>query len=150
MRSGDASASLDSGGQRKTLALRLRYAAVALCVVALGLLWRSPLVALSPFLRKYGGDALWALMVYLGFRFLLAHRSPLWSVGLALLFATAIEFSQLYHPPWLDALRELRLGRLILGSSFNWPDLPAYTFGIFAGAAVDVVARRTRSRLPPK
>ncbi|MGV3533491.1 MAG: DUF2809 domain-containing protein [Chthoniobacteraceae bacterium] len=130
--------------------LRLRYAAAALCVVALGLLWRSPLLSLSPFLRKYGGDALWALMVYLGFRFLLAHRSTFWSVGLALLFATAIEFSQLYHPPWLDALRELRLGRLILGSTFNWPDLPAYAFGILAGAAIDAAARRMRAPSPSK
>ncbi len=128
------------------LALRIRYAAVALFVVIWGLLWRSPLIALSPFLRKYGGDAIWALMVYLGFRFLLTHRSALWSVVLALLFATAIEFSQLYHPPWLDAFRELRLGRLILGSTFNWPDLPAYALGIIVGAAIDAAARQAGTR----
>lgn len=125
-----------------SLALRAHYAAAALLIIGLGLLWRSPAVPLSVFLRKYGGDALWALMVYLGFCFLLAHRSLWWSFGWALLFASAIEFSQLYHPPWLDAIRSLHLGRLILGSTFNWPDLPAYALGIACGAVMDRLFHR--------
>ena len=52
-------------------------------------------------------------------------------------FAWAIEFSQLYHAPWIDSIRAVRVGHLVLGSTFNWPDLPAYAVGVVIGALVD-------------
>ena len=35
---------------------------------------------------------------------------------------------------WIDMIRDTLPGRLIFGSTFNWPDLPAYTVGIALGA----------------
>jgi len=58
-------------------------------------------------------------------------------------FAWGIEFSQLYHAPWLDHLRSSLPGRLILGSTFNAPDLVAYVVGIVFGAAVERVCSRS-------
>lgn len=116
---------------------RLIYALLIPLVMAGGLLWRSRLVSLSPFLTKYGGDALWALLVFFGFAFLF-RRIPTLRVSLVSLgFAWAIEFLQLYHAPWIDSIRAVRLGHLVLGSTFNWPDLAAYAAGILIGAAVD-------------
>jgi hypothetical protein len=43
---------------------RIAYALSAVVVVAVGPIWRSHLLPLSPFLRKYGGDALWAVLVF--------------------------------------------------------------------------------------
>ena len=98
-----------------------------------GLVWRSHLLPLSPFMSKYGGDALWALLVFFGFGFVFNRISTLRLSGISLCFAWAIEFSQIYHAPWLDAIRATRPGHLVLGSTFNWPDLPAYAFGIALG-----------------
>ena len=111
-------------------------------VIAGGLLWRSKLMPLSPFASKYGGDALWALMVFVGFGLLLPRLSTLMLAVLATGFAVIVEFSQLYHAPWIEAMRATLPGRLILGSTFNWPDLPAYALGVALGACVEVCFRR--------
>lgn len=106
-------------------------------VIATGLLWRSRFISLPPFLTKYGGDALWALVVFFGLAFLLPKITTLRLSGIALGFAWLVEFSQLYHAPWIDAIRAVRLGHLVLGSTFNWPDLPAYAVGVALGAIID-------------
>ena len=116
---------------------RLRYVFLTLAVVAAGLLWRSGFIPLPPDLSKYGGDALWALMVLVGFGFLLPRASTLMVALLALTFAWGVEFSQLYHAPWIEAIRATLPGRLVLGTTFNWPDLPAYAVAIALGALVE-------------
>jgi len=116
---------------------RLLYVVLALAVVAAGLLWRSGFIPLPPDLSNYGGDALWALMVFVGFGFLMPRASTLIVALLALTFSWGVEFSQIYHAPWLDAVRATIPGRLVLGNTFNWPDLPAYAVGIALGALVE-------------
>jgi hypothetical protein len=113
---------------------RVLYALLAIAVVAAGLLWRSGLIPLPPWLSNNGGDALWALTVFVGCGFLLPRVSTLTPALLALIFAWGVEFSQLYHAPWIDAVRATLPGRLVLGTTFNWPDLPAYAAGIALGA----------------
>jgi hypothetical protein len=118
------------------------YAVLVVVVMAAGLLWRSRFMPLPPFAAKYGGDALWALMVFVGLGALLPRVSTVMLALLALGFAWSVEFSQIYHAPWIDALRATLPGRLILGSVFNWPDLPAYALGIALGAWADYRFRR--------
>lgn len=113
---------------------RCLYALLMLLVMAGGLLWRSRFVSLPAFMTKYGGDALWALLVFFGFGFVFRRISTLRLSAVSLCFAGAIEFSQLYQAPWINSIRQMRLGHLILGSTFNWPDLPAYALGIALGA----------------
>jgi Protein of unknown function (DUF2809) len=111
-------------------------------VLAAGLFWRSRHLPLSPFLSKYGGDALWALAVFLGAG-LCFPRASTWRVAfIALGFAWGIEFSQLYHAPWLNQIRGTLAGRLVLGSTFNAPDLLAYVVGVLFGATAECVCRR--------
>jgi hypothetical protein len=113
---------------------RVLYAVLALAVVAAGLLWRSGLIPLPQWLSNNGGDALWALMVFLGFGFLMPRKTTGMIALLALAFSWGVEFSQLYHAPWIDSIRATLPGRLVLGSTFNWPDLIAYAVGIALGA----------------
>jgi Protein of unknown function (DUF2809) len=120
-----------------TLRKRVHYVALSLAVVAAGLLWRSGLIPLPHALSNLGGDALWAMMVFFGFGFLLPQASPRRVAALALAFAWSIEFSQLYHAAWIDAIRDTIPGKLILGNTFNWPDLPAYAAGIALGLLID-------------
>jgi hypothetical protein len=60
------------------------------------------------------------------------------SVGLlAISFAAGIEASQLYHAPWLDAIRRTTLGGLALGYGFLWSDLACYAVGVGLGAIIE-------------
>lgn len=127
---------------------RITHSVALALVLGTGLLWRSRYLPMSPFLSKYGGDALWALAVFLGAG-LFFTRASTWRIALtALGFAWAIEFSQLYHAPWLDHLRSSLPGRLVLGSTFNAPDLLAYLIGIVLGASVEWVSFKP-SQTPP-
>jgi lysylphosphatidylglycerol synthetase-like protein (DUF2156 family) len=120
---------------------RLLYFVLAVVVIGLGLAWRSPLLTLTPFLTKYGGTAWWALLIFLGFGFLFP-RAKTWQITLAALaFTFSIEFSQLYHAVWIDEIRSIEIGSLILGNTFSWGDLPAYAIGVLLGALLESIAR---------
>lgn len=113
-----------------------------------GLIWRSRFMPLPPFLAKYGGDALWALLVFFGFGFLFRRMPTIRLAATSLAVAWAIEFSQLYHSPWIDSIRALRIGHLVLGSTFNWPDLPAYAVGVLLGVMVESRSAGFSRRVP--
>jgi hypothetical protein len=100
------------------------------------------MVGLSPFFAKYAGDALWALMVFLGVAFVLPAWTTVAVAGLATAVSCAVEFSQLYHSPSLDAVRRTTLGHLALGDTFAWADIAAYLVGIGVGAAAEWCASR--------
>ncbi len=116
---------------------RRLYACCLGSVIAIGLLWRSSLFSLPASLSKYGGDALWSLMVFFGFGLLLSRFSTTTTAALALMFSFLVEISQLYHSPWIDEIRSTRLGALVLGSVFNWPDFGAYIAGVLIGVALE-------------
>src|SRR5262245_7367678 len=109
---------------------RWLYALLGSAGIALGLLSRSEFLSLPAFLAKYAGDALCALLIFPSFGFLLPSQSTRRIASLAVLFCCGIEFSQLYHAPWIDTLRRQRLGALILGDTFAWADIVAYLVGI--------------------
>ncbi len=110
--------------------------------MALGLVWRSPRLHLPHFVAKYGADSLWALLVFLGIRFLVPRPNIWRAAAAATAFSFAIEFSQLYHAPWIDAIRRTTPGRLILGDVFNWPDFGSYVVGIACGVAIDCLFKK--------
>ena len=115
------------------------YAVAIALVIGAGLLWRSGWIPLPTFLAIYGGDALWALVVFLCLGFVFRGRSTVRITFIAVGFAWSIEFLQLYHADWIEAIRSTRLGRLVLGTTFNAPDLLAYVVGIVLGALAERV-----------
>lgn len=108
-----------------------------------GLLSRKFGASLPTFLAVHTGDALWAMMVYFGFRFLLP-KSPGLSAILGASFCFVIEFSQLYQAGWINAVRNTTIGALVLGKGFLWIDLVRYTVGIFLAFIIDwaIILRR--------
>lgn len=117
-----------------------------LAVMGIGLGWRSGSLPFPGILVKYGGDALWAWMVFLGLT-VLRPRSPTLPLAvMALGIAWTVEGLQLHHGAWIEAARSTRFGRLALGTTFNPPDLVAYAVGIAVGATVDRM-RRPRGRI---
>ena len=125
---------------------RFLYAILIALVIGVGLLWRSPLLSISGITWKYGGDALWALAVFLGVGFCFRRASTLLNALIAVCFAWSIECFQLYHAPWIESLRATLFGRLILGSTFNSPDLLAYAIGIALGATAESLCHRLKAK----
>jgi len=44
-----------------------------------------------------------------------------------------LEFSQMWHPSFLEAVRSTFLGRALIGTSFTWQDFPYYVIGCTVG-----------------
>ena len=110
--------------------------------IAAGLTLRLVHLGLPFFLTKYGGSALWALMIY----WIISSLCPRWSLYRSALasgfIAAAAEAFQLYHTPELDAFRRTLFGALLLGRVFSTWDFIAYAFGIALGVCADRTARQ--------
>ncbi|MRW94626.1 DUF2809 domain-containing protein [Duganella sp. FT80W] len=123
--------------KNKHMRSRVLYVAITVGMVVIGLASRR-----FPVLGKYPGDALWTMMVFFG----LAAVMPALSIARltigALVISYAVEFSQLYQAPWINAVRAHPVGHLVLGSTFNWPDLVAYTAGGLMAMLLMTVLRR--------
>lgn len=124
---------------------RLWYVGFFCLVIVAGLASRRFGPILPKLIAAYAGDTLWALMVFLGFGILWPKRSPLWLAAMAAGFSYLIEFSQIYHAPWIDAIRQNRLGGLVLGRGFLWSDLVCYTIGILIGFGLETIWSKMRA-----
>ncbi|ALC88090.1 hypothetical protein AM499_04325 [Bacillus sp. FJAT-22090] len=120
--------------------MRILYLIAIAITILLGIASRKWGLLLMPFLALNAGDVLWAMMVYFGFRFLLAHKRTLTVVMLSFLFSFCVEFSQLYQEDWINQIRGTSLGALILGKGFLTEDLIRYTAGIIFATVLDKMA----------
>jgi hypothetical protein len=117
---------------------RAAGAVALLATVALGLASRQPLAAALPRgVAVYAGDTLWAAMVFWLLGLLRPRGRTAVLAGAALALCAAVEVSQLYHAPWLDAARATRLGALAFGQGFVATDLLCYAAGVAGAALVD-------------
>ncbi|MEK4737179.1 MULTISPECIES: ribosomal maturation YjgA family protein [Bacillus] len=121
---------------------RLLYAVFTIVVIILGLSSRKFAFALPDLLNDYLGDALWALMIFVGFGFLFPKIETRKLAFISLIFCYGIEISQLYHAEWIDSIRATTLGGLVLGYGFLWSDLVAYTIGVGVGMLGEFVLRK--------
>ena len=113
-------------------------------VVSLGLASRHFPGLFPEELGKYPGDALWAWMVLLLWAIARPGYSAERAGWMALLTCFAVEASQLYQAPWIVAIRGTTVGHLVLGTTFNAPDLAAYLAGILMG----LFFQQTYHRIP--
>ncbi|MDQ8197351.1 DUF2809 domain-containing protein [Pelagicoccus enzymogenes] len=115
---------------------RLPIPIIALCTIVVGLLSRK-----YPIAGNYPGDALWATLVFFIWILIFPKISLKIHFVLAMATSLCVEFSQLYHAPWINSLRQTVLGKLVLGSGFDPIDLIAYLCGCLLGVVI-------ASRLP--
>jgi hypothetical protein len=78
-------------------------------------------------------------------QFCYPKASPFWSAIGVCLATCAIEFLQLWQPPFLQAIRATLPGRLVLGNTFMWSDFPPYFVGSFLGWVWIQTLHRTRN-----
>ncbi|MET9610768.1 DUF2809 domain-containing protein [Streptomyces sp. NPDC006512] len=97
---------------------------------------------------KYGGDALYTVLLLTLVVAAAPRVSPLRAAGVALGASWAVEFFQLTGVP-AELSRRSAVARLVLGSTFNAPDLFWYAVGATAGWLVHTGLRRGfRARSP--
>ena len=121
----------------------------AITTLAVGLLVHLGGGVLGPAWRDVLGDALWAGMIAWWAVALAPRVRLIWRGAGVYLFCVCVEWSQLYHTPALDAIRETRMGRLVLGSGFDPRDLAAYALGVAGAALLEAVIVTRRQRIGP-
>ncbi len=124
---------LGSRSRRRTLTLIIG-------VVIVGLPTRLVPESMPGFMVQYGGDVLWALLIYLVLRLILPSALGRKVAVMALAAAWGIEISQLYQADWVNVIRNVKLSGLILGYTFLWSDVFCYLCGVGAGLLVERVA----------
>ncbi|MEN3360806.1 MAG: hypothetical protein V7637_4788 [Mycobacteriales bacterium] len=123
---------------------RLPALAVVAVVLAAGLSIRA---ATGGAVAKYGGVALYGALVY-AIVVCVAPRVPPGVAGAtALALCWAIEFAQLTPVPAALSARS-GVARLVLGSTFNPPDLAWYAAGVALLLGVHWTATRRRAASP--
>ncbi|CAL9670759.1 DUF2809 domain-containing protein [Streptomyces sp. enrichment culture] len=108
---------------------RLVAAAAAVVIVGAGLALRA--VAAGE-VAKYGGDALYTLLLFALVLVAAPGTAPAKAGAVALAVSWGVEFLQLTDVP-ADLARQSTAARLVLGSTFNAPDLFWYAVGAAAG-----------------
>lgn len=116
---------------------RTPYILLMIVVIIIGLPTRLFPDSLPDFMVTYGGDTLWALMIFLIFALIFPHKSTLTLFIFALMLAWGIELSQLYQADWINNFRDTRIGGLLLGHGFLVSDIIVYLLGISVGAVID-------------
>lgn len=109
-------------------------------VIVLGLSMRHVAAHHPSWLLIYGPDALWTVAVYLA-TVCVAHRlRPPRALAIAYAISAVDELTQIYHAPWIDALRHTPPFGLLLGYGFQWNDLAYYAVGAVLAYALDMAA----------
>jgi hypothetical protein len=80
-------------------------------------------------IRPFGGDFLVVILLYCAIKSFIDF--PVWRTAMyVLVFAYVIEISQYFHLVKLLGLQNSNFAKIILGTTFSFTDLLAYTFGI--------------------
>ena len=93
------------------------------------------------FIRPHGGDFLVVILIYCTVRTFWKGSSLKVAVAV-LLFAYAVEFSQYFGLISYLGLQNSRLAMVIMGKSFQWYDMLAYTLGIIVVILFEKVIRK--------
>ncbi|WP_327187530.1 ribosomal maturation YjgA family protein [Streptomyces sp. NBC_01334] len=132
-----ASSGTRAGVDTETNRMRLRAAGAALVIAGAGLGLRAVVEGDA---AKYGGDALYTLLI-VALVILVAPWVTAWKAGaLALAVSWGVEFLQLTEVP-TELSRHSTAARLILGSTFNAPDLFWYAVGALVGSLAGACRR---------
>ncbi|MCM1969694.1 DUF2809 domain-containing protein [Streptomyces sp. G1] len=135
-----------AGTGRNRARTRLAAAAAVLVTVGAGLGLRAVATG-SP--AKYGGDALYTVLIFALIVLALPRVTALRAAVGALAVSWAVEFLQLTGVP-AELSRHSGLARLVLGSTFNPPDLFWYAVGAAAGWLGHTTVRRLSARPGPE
>ncbi len=98
-------------------------------------------------IRPYGGDFLVVILIYCFVKSFL--NTPVMATALAvLLFSYSIETLQYFHLVDMLGLEKSKIARIVIGTSFAWTDLLAYTLGILLVLTVEFTLKNATNKRP--
>jgi len=74
-------------------------------------------------------EVFWCLVLF----FILSKAKPLKIAGAVFIITCILETLQLWHPPFLQAIRRTFIGKTLIGTSFVWSDFMYYFIGCSIG-----------------
>jgi len=95
------------------------------------------------FIRPYFGDVLVVILIYCFVKSFFRFDAWKTAVGV-LLFAYFIEWTQYQHLIVLLGWQDFKFAKVVLGYSFAWHDMLAYTVGVAAIIVTENLNRRNR------
>jgi hypothetical protein len=111
----------------KIVSLSPRYLLITLLLFLTEVL--IALYAHDRIIRPYIGDLLVVILIYCFVKSFL--NTPVWPTAIGvLIFSYTIEVLQYFDLVSLLGLHDSRIARIVIGTSFAWADLLAYTVGI--------------------
>ena len=117
---------------RRNWHIPLQLVSVATVSVIAGF-WLRFDAPVSPYVRDAAGGITYVLVFILAFAAVIPKASSHAIAVYVLVVTCALEFLQLWHPIWLEACRRTLVGRLLLGTTFDWTDFPSYLIGAALG-----------------
>ncbi|WP_417760356.1 DUF2809 domain-containing protein [Shewanella sp.] len=93
------------------------------------------------FIRPFMGDVLVVVWLYWSAAAFIKSR-PLWLAIATWLFACAIEVGQYFQLVRVLGLEQYRAARIIIGATFDWLDLLAYSCGLLLILLIEAATRR--------
>lgn len=98
-------------------------------IIPLGLISKFYKGPLDQWLNNYSGgifyEIFWILLVIL----INPKIPPSIATTWVFIITAILEFLQLWHPPLLEAIRATLIGRLLIGTTFDWWDFIHYILG---------------------
>ncbi|MEP3482500.1 MAG: DUF2809 domain-containing protein [Fuerstiella sp.] len=130
--------------------LRWRTGALIPFVIAFGLACKKYQGLGSDLINNFGPASV-AYVVLLSLLLFAVWPKPDWIIQIsvaAFVLTCVVEFLQLWHPAGLTAIRETMIGRLVLGTTFNVLDFPAYAIGAIVSIFVLKATNGSVSKAP--
>jgi hypothetical protein len=87
----------------------------------------------SIWVNYFAGGIFYEIFWILVIVFVWPVLNPGWVAFWVFLITSILEFSQLWHPPFLETIRSSFIGSVLLGNKFSWWDFPHYIFGCLLG-----------------
>ena len=88
------------------------------------------------FIRPILGDVLVVILIFFFLRAFLTAKTQRLGLG-TLAFSWAVEFAQYFQVIRLLGLQNNAVARTVIGTTFDWKDLLAYTVGVAIAAILD-------------
>jgi len=113
--------------------MKIRLPYIIICLILLGVEVLIALFVDDKIIRPFGGDVIVIWVIYCFVQAILGGRNNHYIVaGGVLIFAFIVEFLQYIRIIDILGLRDIEFFRVLIGTSFSWPDLLCYTIGAAA------------------
>lgn len=121
--------------------LRLILILTLIVIIPLGFLTKFYSGPAEDWVNNSLGGLFYEIFWCLVAAFVFVKAKPIKIAVWVFIITCLLEFLQLWHPVFLELLRNNFIGRTILGNSFNWMDFPYYFTGSLLGYLVLIGAK---------